>query len=74
MKVQTKKAVLLGTETAKDKLHNKAYPKPVPLSSQKFQIGEILLSLQKPLSQIEQQICWQDFEAKLRRYVCLMRR
>jgi hypothetical protein len=59
--MKTKKAVV-GT-AKKNEQHNRAYPKTVPLSSLKEQIGQLLLLL---LTGNEQPDAWQQFERLLR--------
>lgn len=52
---------------------NGAYQSCAPKASEnlKEKIGTLLLALQSPLSQKQQNICWTLFEAKLRHYVDL---
>ena len=66
MKVQIKKAVCIAGKTAKEnEQHNRAYPKAVPLSSLKLQIGQLLLLL---LTGNEQPDGWRQFERLLRQF------
>lgn len=61
-----KKAVCIAGKTAiRNKQRNRAYPKAVPLSSLKIQIGELLLLL---LTENEQPDGWQQFERLLRQF------
>jgi hypothetical protein len=72
MSTQNKMAAYVSAQTAdKNESHYKAYPKAVLLSSLKMQVGELLLYLQTPLPQNEQQNYWQVFESCLRRYIDL---
>ena len=50
---------------------NKSYRNSVSDSREKLQIGEFLLYLQQPLSQIQQKKGWALFELKLKQYVDL---
>ena len=64
MKTPTKKAVCIAGETAiPNKQRVKAYPKAIPLSSLRFQIGQLLLLL---LTENGQPDGWQRFDRFLR--------
>jgi len=72
MNTQNKMAACVSAQTAdKNESHCKTYLKAAPLSSIKEQIGQLLLYMQTPLPQNEQQKYWQIFESFLRRYVDL---
>jgi len=72
MSTQNKMAACVSAQTAdKNESHCKTYLKAAPLSSIKEQIGQLLLYMQIPLPQNEQQKDWQVFESCLRRYVDL---
>lgn len=58
------KKAAAGTAAKKNELHNKAYRKPVPLSSLKTLIGELLIFGNK-----ERKEFWQLFEVLLTQYV-----
>ena len=66
-KTPKKEAACLQLTAEKTKRQYRPYLKAVPLSSLKLEIGNFLLYLQRPLSRIERQICWQDFESTLRK-------
>ena len=66
MKTPKKEAACLQQTAEKPKLHNsRAYHKAVPLSSPKFQIGELLLLL---LAGHGQPDGWRRFERLLRQF------
>lgn len=68
--MKTKKAAAL-TAAIRNEPHSKSYQKDKPVSSLKEQIGQLLLYMQTPPPQNEQQKYWQIFESFLRRYVDL---
>ena len=73
MKTQAKsKAVCFAGRTAQSLNHfNILYQKDCKLSSLKEQTGQLLLCMQTPPPQNEQQKYWEVFESCLRRYVDL---
>jgi hypothetical protein len=73
MKTQAKKRAVRSADRAAQALNHFdiSYQKDSKLSSLKLQVGELLLYLQTPLPQNEQQNYWQVFESCLRRYIDL---
>ena len=68
--MKTKKAAAL-TAAIRNEPYPKSYQKDKPVSSLKEQIGQLLLYMQNPSPQNEQQKYWQIFESCLRMYVDL---
>lgn len=66
-----KEKAAVGATAISNKQHSRAYLKAAPPSREnlKLQLGEILLYLQRPLNQVERQICWENFDLLLREYV-----
>lgn len=68
--MKTKKAAAL-TAAIRNEPHPKSYQKDKPVSSLKEQIGQLLLYMQTPPPQNEQQKYWQQFETMLSQYLDL---
>lgn len=76
MTMEKVKAVALPTAQENNQ-HNKGYHSSSDMSSSKIcqrfseQLGELLLFLQMPLNQAQQENCWCLFEVRLREYLDL---
>ena len=71
MKIIKKAVCFAGRAAKQNEPYRKSYLKAALLSILKEQVGELLLYLQTPLPQNEQQNYWQVFESCLRQYIDL---